>query len=72
MNRRGFLRWLFTLGKPDPKMAMPDKFRALAEYNGEVARGIVHTEPYDYNMVKLQDEFEAWAEGLDPDTVRLF
>lgn len=38
-------------------MKMSD-VNALSLYNGEVARGIVHTEEYDLRMAKLQAEYD--------------
>lgn len=35
------------------------KFDALATYNAEVARGIVHTEDYARRMMALQAEYDA-------------
>ena len=39
---------------------MPDKFHALAVYNSERARGIVHTAEWDGRMAALQAEFDQW------------
>lgn len=39
---------------------MPDKFNALARYNGEKARGLVHTEEYQRRMEQLQEEYNEW------------
>lgn len=39
----------------------PYEFEALAKYNSECARGIVHTEEYDKKMVSEQARFN---EGL--------
>ena len=36
---------------------MPEKFNALARYNGERARGIAHTPGWDAKMAELQQEF---------------
>jgi len=41
---------------------MPDKFHALAQYNAEIARGIVHTAEWKHRMILLQREFNAWIE----------
>lgn len=37
---------------------MDPKFEALAVYNAECARGIVHTAEYDARMARLQAEFD--------------
>lgn len=39
---------------------MPFKFEALAMYNAERARGIVHTAEWDAKMAALQQEFNDW------------
>lgn len=39
---------------------IPDKFKPLAEYSAEVARGLVHTLEYERKMNILQREFEDW------------
>jgi hypothetical protein len=52
---------------------MPDKFHALATYNSEVARGIVHTAEWDDRMAALQAEFDQWqylAGTSDEDRIR--
>ena len=36
-----------------------NKFTALAMYNAEISRGIVHTEEYCKKMAILQDEYDA-------------
>lgn len=41
---------------------MPGKFEILAVYNGEVARGIVHTADWDARMATLQAEYEQWLQ----------
>ena len=41
---------------------MPDKFRALAQYNAETARGLVHTTKWTHRMILLQRAFDAWIE----------
>ena len=39
-----------------------EKFHALARYNSEVARGIVHTPEWDERMRDLQSEWNAaWS-----------
>jgi hypothetical protein len=38
---------------------MPAKFNALATYNGERARGIVHTPEWDATMAEVQREWDA-------------
>ena len=42
-----------------------DKYLPLSTYNGEVARGILHTKEYKDKMQLLQDEFfveqKEWA-----------
>jgi hypothetical protein len=40
---------------------MPGPFNALAQYNSERARGLVHTAAYDARMAALQAEFDRWA-----------
>ena len=35
------------------------RFSVLATYNGEVARGIVHTEAWTKKMITLQEEYNA-------------
>lgn len=57
MGDRRMLDWLLV-PKPDP--AMPDKFEALAQYNAEVWRGLVHTPEWSAQMAELQREFDAW------------
>lgn len=39
---------------------MPEEFDALARYNTEVARGIVHTNDWKEQMQALQVKFEEW------------
>jgi hypothetical protein len=34
------------------------RFRVLAEYNSEVARGIIHTEAWKQKMAVLQREYD--------------
>ena len=41
-------------------VGMPYKFNRLAEYNGEVGRGLVHTREKDLEMAALQAEFKAY------------
>jgi len=41
--------------------AMPGPFDALARYNIERARGLVHTAEWDTRMAALQAEFDEWA-----------
>jgi hypothetical protein len=40
---------------------MPAKFHELADYNGEVSRGIVHTPAHMRRMAELQTEYNQWA-----------
>lgn len=40
---------------------MPEMFNELADYNAEVARGIVHTEEWKNRMAHLQDLFNQWS-----------
>lgn len=40
------------------------RFYALADFNGEVARGIVHTPEYVDRMKKLQAEYDAIRIGV--------
>ena len=49
---------------------MPQKFEALAVYNAEVARGIVHTPEWDARMADLQREFDHWPQLSDEDRIR--
>lgn len=42
------------------KRTMPTKFFPLAEYNSEVARGLVHTKEHKRRMRALQEEFNWW------------
>ncbi len=44
--------------------AMPGPFHALARYNGERARGLVHTPEWDERMAALQAEFDEWASNV--------
>lgn len=39
---------------------MPERFKVLADYNAEVARGLVHTEDWCHYMACLQREFDDW------------
>jgi hypothetical protein len=43
------------------RQRMPEKFKPLATYNSEVARGVVHTPQWTAQMRMLQQEFDAWA-----------
>jgi hypothetical protein len=43
---------------------MPGPFEALAQYNSERARGLVHTPEWDARMAALQAEFDEWASGV--------
>ena len=43
---------------------MPAKFNTLAMYNGERARGIVHTAEWDAQMAALQQEFYGWNRAV--------
>jgi hypothetical protein len=40
---------------------MPAEFEALAVYNAERWRGLVHTAEYDAAMARLQCRFNEWA-----------
>ncbi|MCP4354145.1 MAG: hypothetical protein GY793_00670 [Proteobacteria bacterium] len=46
-------------------MFWDDKFIPLSTYNGEVARGILHTDEYKKKMKAMQDEYDSemkqWA-----------
>ena len=42
---------------------MPERFNRLAKYNGEVRRGILHTQEYDAEMAQLQREYNQWNWG---------
>lgn len=47
----------------NPRLSWPDMqpradVEALARYNAEVARGIVHTKAYDRQMADLQRRFD--------------
>jgi hypothetical protein len=42
-------------------LAMPATFEALARYNAERSRGIVHTTATDNAMARIQVEFDEWA-----------
>jgi hypothetical protein len=39
---------------------MPDKFNALATYNSEVSRGLIHYAAWINKMSILQSEFNVW------------
>jgi hypothetical protein len=52
MSSRSFLRRVVGTSEPY-------EFEALAKYNGEVARGIVHTRDYDVRMAQEQARFNA-------------
>lgn len=54
-RRRQVLRLLHPGGE------MPYRFKALAEYNREVAHGVVHTAAWDARMAELQVEYDGWA-----------
>ena len=43
-----------------PFPPMPDRFKALADYNGEVARGLMHTPACEAEMARLQAEYREW------------
>ena len=48
---------------------MPSEFEALATYNGEIGRGIVHTAEWDERMRLLQERYNRWvatADGATP------
>ena len=49
---------------------MPGKFEALAVYNAEVARGIMHTPEWDARMAALQEELDQWRHRSDEDRIR--
>ena len=40
---------------------VPARFGALATYNAERHRGLMHTAEYDAEMARLQCEFNEWA-----------
>lgn len=40
---------------------MPRKYVALANYNTEVAHGLVHTDEWKTQMAKLQAEYNVWV-----------
>jgi hypothetical protein len=42
---------------------LPEKFNALATYNAEIARGIVHTTAWEFRMAILQREYDEWLTG---------
>jgi hypothetical protein len=42
--------------------SMPIMFNELADYNGRVAKGIVHTEKYRDRMAHLQRQFYEWKQ----------
>jgi hypothetical protein len=46
---------------PQRRGMMPARSGALARYNAERARGLVHTAEWDAKMAGLQREFGAWA-----------
>lgn len=46
--------------------SMPRMFDALAVYNGERARGIVHTPEYAEKMAVLQEQFYEWQRRTAP------
>jgi hypothetical protein len=41
---------------------MPDRYEALARYNAERDRGLMHTPQWDARMAELQSDFEQWAD----------
>jgi hypothetical protein len=43
-------------------MTMPDRYEALARYNAERDRGLMHTPQWDAKMAELQSEFEQWVD----------
>ena len=45
------------------RRVMPERFNKLARYNGEVRRGIMHTQEYDAEMAQLQREYNQWNWG---------
>ena len=46
-----------------------DRFRGLAEYNSEVARGLVHTAVYDAKMRTLQRQYDDLTRAWPVDDV---
>lgn len=54
----------------DLTRAMPGKYEALAVYNAERARGIVHTPQWDATMAALQAEFNQRQLLSDEDQIR--
>ena len=42
----------------------------LAQFNSEVARGIVHTDEYRARMAKLQERFDNWSPTIGHTTGR--
>ena len=40
---------------------MPHGFEALAQYNAETYRGLIHTPEHDAKMAESQREFNEWA-----------
>jgi hypothetical protein len=50
---------------------MPGPFEALAQYNSERARGLLHTPEWDERMAALQAEFDRWAGNFRLDGFRL-
>jgi len=39
-----------------------ERFQALADYNSEIWRGVLHTKEYDKSMEKLQSEYNKKSE----------
>lgn len=48
--------------------AVPERFRRLAQYNDEVARGLVHTPAWKELMAVLQQDYWMWVKtDLQPE-----
>lgn len=47
-------------------LPMPRKFDALATYNAEKARGLLHAPQWVERMEQLQSDFDHYRAGLDP------
>jgi hypothetical protein len=57
----------FHLWAPTP-IKWPAWFNALATYNAELDRGIVHTPEWDAKMATIQAGYDDWARNGYPDT----
>lgn len=44
------------------KNTFPKKFEVLAIYNAEVYRGLLHTDRWKLDMMRLQREYDAWLD----------